>query len=743
MPLNNISYATLAVNFLLLLTGSGVFAGTQKSRLDSLKNISTPAAAQQLTADTATINRLNKLAADHFQSNPDSAFYYGSKAIALSRKINYDAGIANGLLQTGHVNYFKGRSAKAFQNFEEAITIFKRIKDNRGLSAAYISYARMYNLLANYKQALSYLNMALEINKRLNDEWALTDNYKSIGIVYYSQGELSKALDFYYKGLFIAVKNNYKKPSAELYNNIGLVLQTMEVYPKALEYFEKALSIFQETNVQAIGTVNENIGEVLLAQKKYEEALVHLYKSLRIARKQGDIDGLCSLYTDIGLCYAHKGNGNLAVRYLDTAISITTKYKYVYNQAYALIGMATAYNLQGDFAKSYQYALDGQLLAVKLGNLSVRANAALQLSKTMAGLGEFDQAYIYLNQHMDMKSKLKDNESIQKLTSYNYALDFAAKERELAEQQRERNLVYQQKLDSQRLINIIFFVIIVAMVTILLNYYRQKRKQQKINAKLEEKNYEVLQQKISLDEQTFKLNDLNKLKDRLISILAHDLRAPLSTLRGLFDLLLDETITHQQMLEMIPDVLKKLEYTSDFLDTLLFWINSQMESFDNSVTRFSVKDVVRYEVDHYHEAARQKGVTLTDEVPEDLFASADPSSIRIVIRNLITNAIKFTGIGDSIEVTAGIEADQQLTIRVTDTGIGMSAEQQGRLFKSKVDSKTGTNNELGTGMGLLFCKDLVEKCGGSIWVTSTPGIGTEFSFTIPVHDVGVENGVTV
>jgi two-component system sensor histidine kinase/response regulator len=187
------------------------------------------------------------------------------------------------------------------------------------------------------------------------------------------------------------------------------------------------------------------------------------------------------------------------------------------------------------------------------------------------------------------------------------------------------------------------------------------------------------------------------------------------------------------MLDMIPRVLKKLEYTSDFLDTLLFWINSQMENFVSSVTTFSVKDVVRYEVDNYHDAAEQKGVTLIDRVSNGLSVSADPNSIRIVIRNLITNAIKFTGKGDTIEVISEEQDEDTIIIRIKDSGVGMPAEQAGKLFKSKVDSKTGTNNELGTGMGLLFCKDLVEKCNGKIWVTSQPGVGTEFSFTLPVY----------
>lgn len=720
-----------ALTLIFLFIHLAGFAAIGNSEIDSIKNLLQASLKNPARPDTLTINRLNKLASAYFRSSPDSTFYYGQMSIEMSRKINYSAGLANGLVQTGHVNYFKGKSQQAAQNFDEAILIYKGLHDNQGLAACYVQYGRMYNLLANYKLALIYLNLALKIDKQIKDEKALTDCYKNIGIVYFSQGQLSKSLDFYYNALFIAIKNHYKIASGELYNDIGVVLQSMEVYPNALDYYKKAIAIFQGTNdLQALGTLNENIGEIMLVQKDYASAISYLNTANQIAKKQNDKDGLSSVYTDLGLCYANKNQMKLAISYLDTSLQIATKYKIIYNQAYALIGFATVYNLQKDYKNAYSYAMQGQKLAVKLGNLSVRANAALQLNKTLAGLGKVDEAYQLLNEYIDLKNGLKDNESIQKLTSYNFELTFAVKERELTRQQKDKDLLYQQKAHSQSLVDMVFLTIILAMVIISGIYYREKQKQQKINVMLENKNNEVLHQKTNLDEQANKLNNLNTLKDRLISILAHDLRAPLSTLRGLFGLLMDEAITHQQLIEMIPGVLKKLEYTSDFLDTLLFWINSQMENFDSHVKSFSIKEIVANEIENYQEQATIKGINLIENVPDDLAASADPNSVRIVVRNLLTNAIKFSGENDIIEISAS-EEDQNILIVIKDTGEGMAPEQYNKLFKSKVESKTGTHNESGTGMGLLFCKDLVEKCNGKIWVTSQQGIGTEFSFTVP------------
>ena len=665
------------ITVLFLFASISGFAGIDRTRVDSLKTL---IALKQPGADTMNINRLNNLAANYFDANPDSTLFYGRKSVELSRKTNYKTGLANGLVQTGHANFFKGRFAQGQQNFDEAIAIYKSLNDLSGLANCYKLYGRMDNLLAKYQVALHYLTLALDINMRLKNDDEIADCYKNLGIVYFSEGQNSTALDYYYKALYITLKTNNNKASAAIYNDIGVVLQAMEVYPKALEYYKKALNLFNGTNdLNGVGTINENIGEVLIAHKEYDRAIVHLVKSLSIAKKQDDKDGISSVYTDLGLCYAHKNQFTLAKSYLDSSLQVASKYKIVYNQAYALIGMANMYNLQKDFKNALIYATQGRNVAATLGNLAVRSSAALQLNKTLAGLGRYGDAYRMLHRYNELKDSLNNNESLQKLTSYNLALDFASKERQLAEQHREKDESYKQRIKQQRLINAIFSTIIAGMIAVSFVYYRQKRKQQKINAMLEEKNREVLQQKGDLDDQAQKLNNLNTLKDRLISVLAHDLRAPLSTLRGLFSLLQDETISHEQLLDMIPSVLKKLEYTSDFLDTLLFWINSQMDNFESSAKSFYLKDIVAYEAESYHEQARLKGIELIDNVPHDAVASADPNSIRIVIRNLITNAIKFSKQNDTIEIQAILQDDNSYVISVKDTGVGMSDDQLAEL----------------------------------------------------------------
>ena len=658
------------------------------------------------------------------------------KSIFLSQKINYKKGLAYGLLQAGHVYYFTGNFKSAKKNFENAIPLLKLLNDKMGLGTCYMLYGRLYNLYGDQSLAKGYFNQALYLFQQINNETKIAECYKNIGNSYYSEGKLSTALEFYYKALFIEIEQNNQLEIPGDYNDIGNVFQDMEAYPTALDNFKKALKSFEYNNDRVgIETVLENIGEIIYYQNNYKDAIKYLEKSLEIAKAQDDKEGICLVYCDIGLCLEKVGAHAKSINYLEKSLQTATDFNIGNCEANTNVGFATVYNLQKKFDKALSYALRGQFLANKLGNLRVRVNAALQITTALAGLNKFERAFKVLNLYNRLKDSLQSNLNLEKLTSDQLQLDFGLKKHQFQLQQKEKDELYRQKIERQWLIISISLLVVLALATVSLVYYRQRRKQQEINAMLEYKNREVLDQKYGLNEQSQKLNNLNLLKDRLISILAHDLRAPLSTLRGLFGLLQDETISYTEMLQMIPEVLKKLEYTSDFLDTLLFWINSQMENFEDAVKEFKIKEIVALETGPYQEQAALKGINLINNVPEGLSVYADPNSIRIVIRNLITNAIKFSKENDRIEINARAYNEKDQIITVSDTGAGMSDYQLNKIFKTKVNSKTGTGNETGTGMGLLFCKDLVEKCNGKIWADSKQGEGTKFSFTLPAGPV--------
>jgi two-component system sensor histidine kinase/response regulator len=240
------------------------------------------------------------------------------------------------------------------------------------------------------------------------------------------------------------------------------------------------------------------MGEIMIAEKKYDDAIAYLSKSLKLTQDLDDKNGLSSLYADFGLCYAYKKKYDIALKYMAQALKISNDFKIEYNKATTYNDYAIIYNLQKDYQQAYKYARMANDLANKLGSLDNRTNAAMQLSEALGGLGRFEDAYKAQKKYVQLRDSLKSDESVRKLTSFNLESAFKEKQRRLAEQHQRQDELYQQKIQRQGLLSAIFFLIILGMAAILIVYYKAKLKQQKINTILEDKNAEVLQQKADL-----------------------------------------------------------------------------------------------------------------------------------------------------------------------------------------------------------------------------------------------------
>lgn len=684
--------------------------------------------AASLSTDTTTIKQLNKVAEENARYNSNEAYNYAIKSIEQSRKVHYDSGLATGLLIAARINVSKGDSISASSKLNEAILLFQKLKNKKGLAQCYLSYGSMNNTIGNYKLALSYLNKALPIFIEAKDQITIADCYKQIGVISYSQGNLSNALDYYYKALFMAVNTHNTILVAEIYNDIGVILQNLQVYSTALEYFQKSAAIFEKSkNLEALGIVYENIAEIMLAESDLNNASIYLHKAYVIDKKENNPDGLSAVYANTGLYYYYKGQKENAINSIDTALSISVKNKMVYDEAYALISMAKVDNDEKLYKKAYPNALKGYQMSKKLGNIFLRINSTLQLKRTLDGLGRINEAYKKFDEYFYIKDGSENKQSVERLIAHNLQLNFNYDKILLEQKQKEKTLRAVQSIRLQKYTNTVYIVIISALVIIIALFYVNQRKQRKMTTLLKENNSLIIHQKNDLD-------DLNKMKNRLIGVMAHDLRAPLSTLTGLFNLLEDRSIDHEELLTMIPKVLSNLKYTSDFLDTLLYWINSQMENFQNAASPFFIKQAVLNEKNLLDDLLQKKDLQLNIDIQQDMKGFADSDSIRVVVRNLLTNAIKFSNYGSNIDVSC-TEKDHKLILSIRDYGIGMTQERSKSIFTGRVSSSSGTFNESGTGMGLMFCRDLIENNKGEIWVDSRLGEGTVFSFSIPISAV--------
>lgn len=245
------------------------------------------------------------------------------------------------------------------------------------------------------------------------------------------------------------------------------------------------------------------------------------------------------------------------------------------------------------------------------------------------------------------------------------------------------------------------------------------------------KNYEierfsVIEKNKAIEKQKIELEKLNIEKNKLFSIVSHDLRHPLNSIQGYLELLIDEELTTEDRTDLKNQLLSITKNTSEMLSNILFWAKSQMEEGSYAVMEpLSLKDVLLNSLNVEQNIALKKGVNLSIEVNEDCIILADRNMFQIVIRNLVSNAIKFTPTEGRVEVSAQ-KKEGNCCITVKDNGLGIDLAQQETLFKLKASSTYGTNNEKGIGLGLLLCKEFVDLQGGEISFESSKNSGAVF-----------------
>ena len=236
-----------------------------------------------------------------------------------------------------------------------------------------------------------------------------------------------------------------------------------------------------------------------------------------------------------------------------------------------------------------------------------------------------------------------------------------------------------------------------------------------------------------VEEDRQKLAETVAENSRFLSIIAHDLRSPLCTTIGVFDLL-KEGITDGDKLEveeLIDIASNSANNTLSLLDELLAWSVSQNTEQNFNPVKINLHELINDELESFSTTTAQKQITISHSIVPDLYITADLQMTKTIFRNLISNAIKFTYTGGNISISA-TEGKYFVEMEGKDNGTGISEKTLKKLFKiDEFNSLSGTNNEQGTGLGLLFCKEFIGMHGGKIWVESEPGKGSKFKFTLP------------
>jgi len=253
---------------------------------------------------------------------------------------------------------------------------------------------------------------------------------------------------------------------------------------------------------------------------------------------------------------------------------------------------------------------------------------------------------------------------------------------------------------------------------------------QQKNVQIQIQSEKILKDASLLEKQTEELTELNALKNKLFGIISHDLKAPMYALRNFFSEIQQNNMSARELKNMIPAVVNDLTYTTSLMDNLLQWSKAQMQSNGVYPQRVDIGKSIEETLQLLRRQSETKRITIESENSEGVFGFMDKDMLSLVLRNLISNAIKFTPEKGTIKI--GVHENCTLVeVFVQDSGIGISPEALKKINSNDFYSTKGTASESGTGLGLKLCKEFMARNGGQLYIESKPGKGSIFSFSLP------------
>ncbi len=476
---------------------------------------------------------------------------------------------------------------------------------------------------------------------------------------------------------------------AELYSS-------KKEHRKAIGYYENVLKDKATVNDSIRGNIFPKLGFEYLMFNDFEKASKFLIESLKINRTINNQSGLLSALNSLGQLNIQQEKLETAEKQLLRAnrIALNTDHKQELLRHYKL--MITLDSIKQDF----------------------------------------NSAFVWQRQYYNLKDNLDKNDISNQIKNttpiaLEFDPDFDKPEDTVVETPLNTNKTTEPNTEFSKFKLIVYgLVAALAIVsTFLILVYLKRNSNIKYTQELEEKNIKTELQNQAYSEQTKHLENVNKVKDKLFSIVSHDLKDSLSSINGFIDLLKDGSLSREEFDNLIPELSENANNASLLLFNLLNWSKSQMQSLDPKPTLFDIQEVFEEKVKLIMQRMENKGITLIDHSLRD-FTYADRSMFEIVVQNLLANALKFCKRGDTITISNHI-SNGSCIISITDTGIGISKENMEKLFKNTSFTTMGTNNEKGTGLGLSICKELIELNNGKIWVESTLNVGSTFYVQLP------------
>lgn len=622
----------------------------------------------------------------YYQSDYDQAINLYTTALDFYKRNNMTLGISRCLNNLGLIYKNRGDYVEALSLYEESIQYLDTVLNAYDISQAYINLGNVFVFLGTYERALEYYHKALVISEREGYRKNISLCLANSGVVQNKIRNYQEAENMYRRSLITSQFDNDPVQISNCLINIGTNYADMGEPEKGLDYVQRGLAIKVELeDERRISNCYIYLAQIYHMMEKSDSAVLFFNKAIPEKERLGDQERLVQCYLGLGSVLLERKQYSGALQMVDKALGIAMEISTREHIADGLELKRQIAMARGDYRSAYQFAMEYQMYADSL----------------------VDEATYRAGMEMEFRYRSKvleqENENLRIQASLDQAL------------MRRRNGI---------LNTIVGLASLLAIGLLLVAYFLRKLRISSI--KLEEQNLVIIKQNLKLDQ-------VNRTKDRLMSIIAHDLRGTIGNQLTAVEVLYkieSEGSSEIDRRKLLGNLKHSASYSLELLENLLHWSRLEEQETYFHPENIDLNPLIMNCLALFDENAGNKELVFNNEIPEKINCTADRIMMEVIFRNLISNAIKFSNRGGKIHIHSGKE-DAQVFFRVSDEGIGMNPEQIEKVLTNGGYTRRGTSNEKGAGMGLTLIREFTSIHKGELKISSQPDEGSVFEVIIP------------
>ena len=694
--------------------------------------------------DATVIEQYIDFLGKYGKNQPDNALQISKKIVNVAKHLNYPIGANRALFAKGKFELILNKQDEALMSYMNALKGARQMKDTKLIVDLLSDIAQLYYRKSDFVLALEYLQETLKIAKE-NNYWSkVATALNNMAIIYFEYGENRKALALFRESQTIAKSVNDSFGEANSYIGIGNVYFEMKDYPQAELAYKNAVSKFKKSpaTLAPLSIAYSNLADVYKHLNQRDSTIYYLKLCHQTAIKHYDPESKALALQYLSEEYLYKKDFEKALEYAEIAKKEYLQLNNHLELTAIYLLKSKMYKAMNNYNQAIRPADSAEVIARKFNLKSVQLKSLDALAELYYLSNEFKKSAEYYKRIIVINDSIMSKDNIKSIRNQilQYELKVQSKEQEMLN--KERNIIELSDTNSKLWFYIALCLVVFVLVGLFMFYYYRKFRNMKIeeikskNIIIEKKNQELFDKSKQIEYQLEILKADNSSKEKLFSVIAHDLKNPLTVIMTSAELVLSyyEKLPKEQILAYLQKIVDASVKMNGLLYNLLDWVMSQQGKIIPNKGKVSINELVESAISLVQTNASTKNISFNSVLINDFTVFVDANMVKTVLRNVLTNAVKFSNNNAEISIKSvriknkehnGIDS-AKIHLIIEDYGIGIAPEMLKNLFSYYRYNSTYNNlSESGSGLGLIISKDFMEKNNGKIVVDSKFGEGTK------------------